>query len=113
MKGILMVTDAELNKFMDVNFSGRKNVNLELVRDILTLSKLYDRNFERIREANKVYDLGRARHFLNIEKKMDDASNLMRDAAGIRARITRTNVESMKDLHKNPLKKRGRPRSKC
>jgi len=83
-----METDAEVKRFIRLNYTDDiKRYDFELMRDILTLSKLYDRNFDRIVKSTEGEIKDKNRRFKNIEEKLGKVSQLMREAAGIKSRI--------------------------
>lgn len=73
------VTDEELLKFMELNeFDGRDK---ETIMDVLTVSKVYDRNFKRMtQETNKE----RLEMHRLVEKHLNDANNFLRGLSVIR-----------------------------
>lgn len=82
-----MITDEQVHFFLEENFEGIKDkLDHEIIRDILTLSKLYDRNYERVRQAHKDGEKSRHLDLLKVCNSIEDASNLLRDLTGIRAK---------------------------
>lgn len=75
----MQVTEEELNKFIELNeFEGRER---EMIRDVLTISKVYDRNFLRMKEeTNK----DRRQMHLIVEKHLNEANFYLRGLAVIR-----------------------------
>ena len=80
-----LITNRELNDFINNSFPGRKDVDPELVRDVLMISRLYDRNFERRRKARADGNAVKVNRCYDIEKLLNRLSEVMRNAARIRA----------------------------
>lgn len=81
-----MIPDKELKEFIEANFEERKGLDVELVRDILTVSRLYDRNLERLRNSKRLNLHTKSVAHISLEKLFNRMGEVMRDIAGIRSK---------------------------
>lgn len=71
-----IVSDEELEKFLGIN--GIKNRDENLIRDILVISRIYDRNFDRLMaEENEL----KKHNYKIVEDSLNKASSFMRSLA--------------------------------
>lgn len=77
------VADAELDQFIRVN--GYENRDREQLRDILIISRIYDRNFERLLSAQNT---SKKNIYKFIEKRLEEVSTKLRELALISVKVS-------------------------
>lgn len=77
------VADAELDQFIRVN--GYENRDREQLRDILIISRIYDRNFERLLSAQNT---SKKNIYKFIEKRLEEVSIKLRELALISVKVS-------------------------
>lgn len=74
-----------VEKWMKTNYPDRHDISPQVIMDILTVSRIYDRNFERIQRARADNDAPtNIQRLQKIEGYLDVAGALLRESVGIR-----------------------------
>lgn len=78
-----IVTDEELDRFINLGLQGGSGIKREDARAILLVGRLYDRNFELMRRFKYSDNAVRKKQIERVEKMLNDLSIQLRDLAGI------------------------------
>lgn len=79
----LAISDDNVFAFMEIIGENKPFLDAEQVRDILAISKLYDRNYDRMSKAKDMKDTKLYAHYKGIESMLNNINTNMKLAAGI------------------------------